>query len=199
MILNHVLGLYTHPKDEWHIIDHEREGMSYSIMHIMLMALIPPICSYFSAVHIGWRVGAGDLIFLTPSSALTLAILIYLVQIGAAIFLAKMAMWMAKTFGSNPKFDHCMELAAYTATPLMMVGFAALYPAVWFVMLVGLAGLSYSIYLLYTGVPILMHIPIERGFIYASSMVTVGLVLLVSIMAGTVVLWNLGLGPVFTH
>lgn len=199
MILNHLWGLYAHPQKEWQLIDREREGLSYSIMHIMLMALIPPICSYFSAVHIGWRVGVGDPIFLTSSSALAMALIMYAVLIGAAVFLAHMAMWMAQTFGSDTNLAHCMELATYTATPLMMVGFAALYPALWFVMLVGLIGLAYSIYLLYSGVPILMHIPTERGFIYASAMVTVGLVLLVSIMVGSVILWNLGLGPVFTH
>lgn len=66
-------------------------------------------------------------------------------------------------------------------------------------MIAGLIGVAYSVYLLYTGVPILMHIPEERGFIYASSIVTCGLVLLVSIIAGSVILWNLGLGPQFSH
>ncbi len=80
-----------------------------------------------------------------------------------------------------------------------MVGLATLYPVIWFVMIVGLIGVAYSVYLLYTGVPILMEIPEERGFIYASSVVTCGLVLLVAILAASVILWNVGMGPVFTH
>ncbi len=199
MILNHLWGLYAHPQKEWHLIDTERDGLSYSIMHIMLMALIPPICCYFSAVNIGWQIGVGDPIFLTERSALALAVTMYIVLNIAALILAHLALWMARTFGAETNLCHCMELAAYTATPLMMVGFATLYPVLWFVMLVGLGGVAYSIYLLYTGVPILMHIPKERGFIYASSMVTVGLVLLVGIMASSVILWSAGLGPVFTH
>src|SRR5690606_22336232 len=83
-----------------------------------------------------------------------------------------------------------MELAAYTSTPLFMVGFAGLYPELWVVMTVGLIGLAYSVYLLYVGVPILMHIPEERGFIYASSVVTCGLVLLVCILTATAILWS---------
>jgi len=51
------------------------------------------------------------------------------------------------------------------------------------------------VYLLYSGVPILMNIPEERGFIYASSLVTCGLVLLVGIMASSVILWSYGFGP----
>jgi len=40
-----------------------------------------------------------------------------------------------------------------------------------------------------------MNIPEEKGFIYASSVVTAGLVLLVALMASSVILWSLGFGP----
>jgi hypothetical protein len=55
----------------------------------------------------------------------------------------------------------------------------------------------YSIYLLYSGVPIMMNIPEEKGFIYASSVVTCGLVILVSLMAITAMIWTRGFGPEF--
>jgi hypothetical protein len=65
-------------------------------------------------------------------------------------------------------------------------------------MVIGLVGLAYSIYLLYSGTPILMHIPEEKGFIYASSVVTCGLVLLAILMASSIILWSMGMGPVYT-
>jgi hypothetical protein len=80
-----------------------------------------------------------------------------------------------------------------------MVGFAALYPEPWFVMVAGLVGVTYAVYLLYTGVPIIMHIPEERGFIFASSLVTVGLVMLVTVLISTVILWSSGAGPIFAN
>jgi hypothetical protein len=40
-----------------------------------------------------------------------------------------------------------------------------------------------------------MNIPEEKGFIYASSVVTAGLVLLVALMGSSVILWSLGFGP----
>ena len=94
--------------------------------------------------------------------------------------------WMGHTFGSDPSYTTSLELAAYTSTPLFMVGFSAFFPHLWFMMIIGLIGLSYSVYLLYVGVPILMHIPKEQGFIYASSVVTVGLVLLVWVAVAAV-------------
>ena len=196
MILNHLLGLYTHPKEEWQTIDKRHESLMYSLSHILIVALIPSLTCYYSAVHLGWSIGVGDPIILTKNSAIIVSTAMYLGLIGGVMALAALIHWMAKTFDSTPSFTQSLELAAYTATPLFMVGFASFYPALWFVMLVGLAGLSSSIYLLYAGVPIIMHIPEERGFIYSSSVVTCGLVLLVVMMASTVILWSFGLGPV---
>ncbi len=63
MILNHLMGLYTRPKQEWHAIEEGHESISKSLSHIMVMALIPAICSYIAAAHIGWNPGFGELNF----------------------------------------------------------------------------------------------------------------------------------------
>ncbi len=199
MILNHLWGLYAHPKEEWHTIDNRHESLKYSLTHILLVSLIPSVCAYFSAVNIGWSIGIGDPLRLTSESASMLAVAMYVALIAGVFALAYLAHWMAHTFGSEPTYTQTLELASYTSTPLFMVGIASLYPELWFVMLVGLAGLSYSVYLLYVGVPILMHIPEERGFIYASSVVTCGLILLVCILTATAILWSSGFAPMFTH
>jgi hypothetical protein len=128
-----------------------------------------------------------------------MSVAMYIALIGGVFALALLAHWMAHTFGAEPTSTQTLELAAYTSTPLFMVGFAGLYPELWVVMVIGLIGLAYSVYLLYVGVPILMHIPEERGFIYASSVVTCGLVLLVCILTATAILWSSGFGPAFTH
>lgn len=199
MILDHLWGLYAHPKNEWQQIDGHPETLGHTLAHVLFIALIPALCCYYATVFIGWEIGAGDPIKLTERSAMAMASSMYVALVSGVFALAWLALWMARTFGAEPSYNQTFELAAYAATPLMMVGFAALFPVLWFVALAGIAGVAYSIYLLYTGVPILMHIPEERGFIYASSLVTCGLVLLVCLMAGTVILWSWGLGPVFTH
>jgi hypothetical protein len=199
MILNHLWGLYAHPKEEWHTIDARHESFRYSMAHIMIVALIPAICAYYSAVHLGWSIGVGDAIKLTSQSALLMSVAMYCGLIIGVFTLAWLAYWMAHTFGAEPTYTQTVELCSYTSTPLFMVGFAALYPELWFVVSVGLVGLVYSVYLLYVGIPILMHIPEERGFIYASSVVTCGLTLLVVLMATTAILWMSGYGPTYTH
>lgn len=198
MILNHLWGLYAHPKEEWQLIDKKHESYFYSLSHIAIISLIPALTSYYSAAHLGWSIGVGDIIKLTQQSAMLMSIGMYFGLMTGVVALAILIHELAKAFDANPTYTQSLELAAYTATPLFMVGFASFYPVLWFVMLVGLAGLTYSIYLLYSGTPILMHIPEEKGFIYASSVVTCGLVLLAILMAVSVILWSVGMGPVYT-
>lgn len=195
MILNHIWGLYAHPKDEWQTIEKRHESLMYSLMHILVVSLIPAICGYYAAAHIGWTIGAGDPIKISQNSAQLMAIAMYFALVFGVFALAYLIQWMAKTFDSTPSFVQSLELAAYTATPMLMVGVAALFPVLWFVTLAGLGAVCYSVYLLYSGVPIMMNIPEDKGFIYASSVVTCGLVLLVGIMAFSAVMWTLGFGP----
>ena len=197
MILNHIWGLYAHPKEEWNDIDNRHESMMYGLTHVLLVALIPSICGYYAAAHIGWRIGAGEPVTITQSSALVLAAAMYVAIIIGVLALSSLIQWMANTFDAKPTFTQCLELAAYAATPVLMVGLSALYPVLWFVAMAGMVAVAYSVYLLYSGIPIMMHIPEEKGFIYSSSVVTVGLVLLVSILAATAMVWTLGFGPEF--
>lgn len=194
MILNHLWGIYAHPKQEWHEIEQRHEGVSFSLSHILIIALIPAVMGYFSAVYKGWSIGVGDRIFLSNSSALFMAIGLYCALVGGVFALAYMIKWMSKTFDSDPTYTQALEVSSYTATPMFMVGFAAFYPELWFFISVALVGLSYSVYLLYTGVPIVMRIPEDEGFVYASSVVTVGLIFLVVAMTGSIVLVNWALG-----
>ncbi|GHE85648.1 Yip1 family protein [Thalassotalea profundi] len=192
MILNHIWGLYAHPKEEWQTIEKRHESLMYSMVHILVIALIPAICSYYATAHLGWAIGAGDVIKLSQTSAITMSIAMYAGLIVGVLALAYLIQWMATTFDAKPDFTQSLELAAYTATPLLMSGLSALYPVLWFVAIVGLAALTYSIYLLYSGVPIMMNIPEEKGFIYSSSVVTCGLVLIVALMATSAVLFGMG-------
>lgn len=77
-----------------------------------------------------------------------------------------------------------------------MSGIASVYPELWFVASVFLIGVAYSVYLLYSGLPVIMHIPEERGFLYASSVVTAGLIAMVVLMATTAIYGPMVLGQI---
>jgi len=65
--------------------------------------------------------------------------------------------------------------------------------------LVFLVALAYSVYLLYGGLPIVLGITQEQGFVYSSAILTVGLVMFVALLGTTVVVWSNGLGPVYVR
>ena len=84
------------------------------------------------------------------------------------------------------------------STPVFLAGIANLYPELWVVAAaIGLAA-CYATYLIYEGIPILMNISRERAFMYASSVITVALVLAITVMIATVVIWGMGVGPVYS-
>ena len=116
----------------------------------------------------------------------------------AVATIGKLIQWMGETYGARQPLSQSVALAAYTATPLFLIGIMQLYPVLWLNMLVGLPALAYTVYLLYSGVPIMMGISKERGFLFASAVLAVGLVMLVGVLAASAILWGIGVGPVFT-
>ncbi|HYA39395.1 MAG TPA: Yip1 family protein [Candidatus Methylomirabilis sp.] len=198
-MLSHVWGLLSHPEDEWKDIRKENctIGKCYC-SHVLLLAAIPPLAGYIGTTQVGWSVVTREVNRLTPESALWIAVLSYLTILVAVFTVGKLIHWMGQTYGTKQTLPQCIALAAYTATPLFLIGIMLVYPVLWLNLLIGLPALAYTVYLLYTGVPIIMGIPKERGFLFSSAVLAVGLVMLVAVLAATVILWDIGMGPVFT-
>jgi len=192
MILNHLLGLYSHPKNESKLIKNQHESLVYSLIHILVVTLIPVICGYYATAHIGWTIGAGEPIKTSSSRAFLIAVVMYAVLVIAVLVLSYVIQSIAKKFHAETSFAQSLELAVYSATPMLMVGIVSLFPVLWLVTLAGIAAVSYSVYLLYSGVPIMIDIPDEKSFIYSSSVVFCGLVLLAGIMAFITIMWSIG-------
>jgi len=200
MLLSHAFGLFTHPDQEWVSIrkEHENPTRLY-IAYIAILAAIAPICAYLSTAHFGWSVGSERLIKLTEISAVQLSVLTYVAMLVGVFALGYAINWMAKTYGAKEEHvpSNGIALAAYSCTPLFLAGFALLYPVPWFNAAVFLAAACYGAWLMYDGLPIVMGIEKERAVMYGGALLTVALVILVSTRVGSVILWNLGAGPVF--
>jgi len=64
-------------------------------------------------------------------------------------------------------------------------------------MIAGLPALAYTVKLLYTGLPIMMEIDENRGFLFSSSVLAVGMVSLIVMMVAMAILWFNGFAPQF--
>lgn len=196
MSLLHTFGILTHPDREWESIraDHETTSRLY-LGHVLLLALIPAGAAYYGTTVVGWQVGDGDAVRLSQSSAAQLCLLFYAAMICGIYLIGKFIDFFSMTYGVDESEHRGIVLAAYTATPLFLMGIIAVYPVLWVNMIAGVIAVCWSVYLLYEGIPILMKIPEERGFMFASSVLTVGLVMLVGLFAISVVIWSVGIGP----
>jgi hypothetical protein len=148
---------------------------------------------------IGIHLGVGDPIRITGDSAFAIAVIYYLALLVGVFSIGWVIHLLGKAYEVVKPIPLCIALAAYTATPLFLIGLMQVYPVLWLNMLLGLPALAYTVYLLYSGLPIMMEIPTERGFLYSSAVLAVGLVALVSMLAMTALLWGMGLQPVFTY
>ncbi len=200
MILSHLLGLLSHPIRECESIRDEARSISECYRtHVLILAAIPPVSAFIGATQVGWAGGSGEIARLTTMSGVQIMIAFYLAMLVAVFVMGKAIHWMAITYRSESvDLDKCVVLSAYTATPLFLVGIVALYPVVWLNLLFGLGALAYTIYLLYTGVPIVMQISKEQGFLFSTAVLTVGMVTLVGMLAVTALLWGFGIAPSFT-
>lgn len=199
-MINHVWGLFAHPGQEWQeITGEERNVGNLHLGEVMVLAAIPAISAFIGTTQVGWSIGGGEAVKLTESSAIQLTFLSYLAMLAGVAVMGGFIHWMSRTYDANPTLVQCVVFAAYTATPLFIGGLAALYPHIWLGMIVGTAAICYTTYLLYVGLPTFMNIPSDEGFLFSSSVLAVGLVVLVAIIALSVIMWGMGVGPIYVR
>lgn len=194
-----ISGLFFSPNKTWQrIAELSEKQLRLYLLIPVLLGLIPAYAWYFGTTQPGWTIGDSDPIRLTQESALAIAIAFYLTQILAIWVIGFFVHWMSTTYGAKSTPTKGMALVGITAIPILLAGVVGFQPSFSTDLLVAIAAVSYSVYLLYVGIPIAMNVPAERGFLYASAMVGVALVIVMCVMGGTLLLWSLGLEPVFT-
>jgi hypothetical protein len=200
MFIKHLVGLFTDPAREWESIREQYKSSERAgVGHVFVLAAIPAISGYIGTTQVGWRIGVGDPIKITGDSAISIAVIYYLALLVGVYTIGWMIHLLGRAYEIEKPLSLSIALAAYTATPLFLIGVMQVYPVLWLNMLIGLPALAYTVYLLYSGLPIMMEIPAERGFLYSSAVLAVGLIALVSLLALTALLWGMGLQPVFTN
>lgn len=194
-----ITTLLVNPAKGWEQV--KQEGLSIKQCYgryVVPLSLISAVSAFIGTSLVGWRVGYDDTVTLTTASALKLSVLTFIAMLVVVYVLARTIHWMASTYDAHRPLEDCFLLAAFSAVPLYLVGITLLYPVPWFIYLVGLPALGYSVALLYTGVPIMMDVNKEKGFLFSSAILALGLVALVGLIVVTVSLWGFGVGPSFS-
>jgi hypothetical protein len=195
------LAILVRPMQAWSDIGRSaRSALGLLATHTAPWALVPALCWYYGVTHVGWQFGEEPVLKISADSAAKICILFYLAMLAGVAFLGYMVHWMAATYAaSRSTFARGVAIATYTATPYFVAGLLGLHPSLWFDITIGVAVACHCLYLLYVGVPIVMEIPAERGFLFASAVVAIALVGVVAMMGGTALLWDFGAEPRYTY
>jgi len=172
------------PKAEW--VQIAAEPMSVrSIMlgWVMPLAAIGPVAKLIASQLIRY---AGDGMHVPPplASALTEAVLGYLLSLVAVYLLSRIVNGLAVTFKGKRDHVQALKLSAYGATAAYLAGAFQIWPRLEILEVAGL----YSLYLIFAGLPILMHVPRKRALAYTVVTMLAGIGL--TILLTLTVLWT---------
>jgi hypothetical protein len=176
-LLDRVKRILLTPKQEWEVIDTEpATPASLYTGYILPLAAIGPIAQVIGYSVFGIRFFGG--VYRVPiGSAITGAIVSYVLSLIAIYVLALIIDALAPTFNGTKNQIQALKVAAYSATASWVAGIFAAIPGLRFLGILGL----YSLYLLYLGLPILMKSPKEKALGYTVVVILAAIVLFVVI------------------
>ncbi|MEH6467574.1 MAG: Yip1 family protein [Porticoccus sp.] len=199
-MLGHMFGLLHDPQAEWKkLAEFSDEALKRMSIYFIFLGMIPAIGFYIGTTQFGWTIGSGDAVRITEASAIPLAVLFYFALMGALVFIGLMIHWMSKTYSASLHAYKGFVFIGLCSIPVFLAGAFAAYPIWWLDIVIATAACSYAIRLIYLGIPAMMKVPEELGFLYASAVFAVALVYVVFVLVATVLLWEYVAAPVFTN
>ena len=198
-MLGHIFGLLQDPQSEWKkIAGLPDEDLKRMTIYFIFLGMLPAIGFFIGTTQFGWTIAGGDPVRITEASAIPLAVLFYIALMGAVLFIGLMVHWMAKTYSAESHSYKGFVFMGLCSTPVFLAGIFAAYPIWWLDVVIATAACSYAIRLIYLGIPDMMKVPEDLGFLYASAVFAVALVYVVLVLVATVLLWEYVAAPVFT-
>ena len=169
-----VRGILLRPREAWPEIREERATVKDLFeSYAAVLAAVPAVAQLIGMVvvgisFIGFRYRA------SIPAALGYAIVSYCLSLIEIYVFGLIVNGLETSFGSKRSALDAMKLSVYSATPCWVAGLLFIIP---FLMPVALLLSLYGFYLLYLGLPVLMHTPAERRLLYFVVLVMIGIVI----------------------
>ena len=158
------------------------------------IGLLPPLFAYIGTMNFGWRLGV-EPVLLPQHTVFAISAAYFVALLLGFLSSSVIARWMAVTYDASQSLGRCFALMAVVGAPLAIGSVIHLYPHAFINLLVLVPTLIWSMYLLYRGLPVVLHTGPNRGMLMASALIAYLLVAAVSLLGVTVALWGSGLGP----
>jgi hypothetical protein len=177
-LLQRVLDMLMRPRDTWLQIDAEDGNPArIYLSYLVFLAAIPAVAGFIGYSLIG--VGAFGISVRVPVvQGLVSMVVGYVLSLAMVYVLALIANMLAPRFQAQQDMGSAFKLVAYASTAGMLGGVFSILPSL---AMLGLLAALYSVYLIYSGIPVLMKAPQEKAVGYTAALVVCG------ILAGIVV------------
>lgn len=183
-LVDRVQSILLRPRVTWLAIDAEpADAASLYKNYVMVLALIPAVASFIGLSLVG--IGAFGVNFRVPVvSGLANMVVGYVMSLVMVFVLALITDAMAPTFEGTRSQIGALKLSAYASTAAFVGGIFNLVPSL---SVIGALAALYGVYLLYTGLPVLMKCPPDKAIAYTA------VVVVCAIVGGFVIAWVLSL------
>ena len=173
-LIDRVQAILLKPKQTWPLIAAEGGDVAGIFSkYVVILAAIPALASFIGMTVFGIG-GFGITVRVSVMAALTNLVVGYLLSLVMVYVLALIVNALAPTFGGTKDRIASLKVVAYSMTAVWVAGILGLLPAL--TVLGGLIGLVWTVYLLYTGLPVLMRTPADKAGAYAAVTIVCGIV-----------------------
>lgn len=182
-LVDRVKRILLSPRTEWEVIDAEPATLAQLYTgYILPLAAIGPVAQLIGYSVFGISVPFMGTYRVPIGSAITSALVSYVLTLAATYVLALIIDGLAPTFNGQRSQIQALKVAAYSSTANWVAGIFLLIPALMILTILGL----YSLYLLYLGLPVLMKSPRDKAMAYTVVVVVAAVVLfmLTGVLAG---------------
>ena len=179
-LIERVQAILLRPKQTWPQIAAEPADVAaIYTRYVMVLAAIPAICGFVGWTLIGLG-GPGFSFKLPIATGVFQMVVGYALSLAIVYVLALIVNALAPTFGGSKDLVAALKVVAYGSTAGFVGGVFNLLPSLaW----LGLLAALYSVYLIYTGLPVLMRCPPEKAGAYTAVVVVCAIVAMI-VLAG---------------
>jgi len=172
-LADRVQSILLKPKTTWPVIAAESADVaSIYTGYVAILAAIPAIAAFIGLTLVG--VGAFGVSYHMPIVTGVLRMVVgYVLSLVMVFVLALIVNALAPTFGGTKNQIQALKLVAYGSTAGFVGGIFSLIPSL---SILGLLAALYSIYLIYTGIAVLMRCPPEKAGVYTAVVIVCAIV-----------------------
>jgi hypothetical protein len=183
-LVDRIKNIIVTPKTEWDVIAAETTPPPAIITgYVLPLAAVAAVAGFIGMTLVGVSMPFAGTVRLGFGWGLAQAIYHLIMAVVMVFVLAFIIDALAPTFGAQKSMPQAVKVAAYAYTPVWVASVLTIIPMLGVIVL--LAAL-YAVYLLYLGLPRVMHGPQEKAAGYTAVVVIVGVVLaiVISIIGG---------------